>query len=565
MMQLGIFAKTFAGSTPAAVLGAAKAAGYGAVQYNMACSGLAALPEAISHDVADAVRAASLATGVEIAAVSATYNMIHPDAAVREAGRRAFAAIAAAAPRMGTRLITVCTGSRDAADQWRHHPENESPQAWDEMCAEFRRILPLAERHDLLIGVEPELANVVSSAAIAERLVSELGSKRIKIVLDPANLFEVAGADERRAIIEDAVRRLGPHIAMAHAKDRTADGGFCAPGKGVIDFSHFFRCLRDAGFAGAVVTHGLSAAEAPGVAEFLRARSAQTVGRVEFFTRPDTTSPRLSGLAKGSTRPTDTVRLAISSVGAGRPMIFQHGLCGDAGQTGDAFPEGIGWQGITLECRGHGASEAGPPDLFSIATFTDDIAALIETAGIGPVVIGGISMGAAIALRLAVTRPGLVRAIVLARPAWLTGANPANARPNVEVGELLAQFPPVKAREAFEQSPTAAMLAREAPDNLASLRGFFTREPIAVTSELLRRIPADGPGVTERDLAAIRVPTLVIGTLKDFVHPMAFAEILTARIPGARLATLTPKGDDRARYRDDFRAALAAFLKDLPA
>jgi putative intracellular protease/amidase len=37
----------------------------------------------------------------------------------------------------------------------------------------------------------------------------------------------------------------------------------------VIDFAHFFGCLRAAGFDGDLVTHGLTAAEAPGVAAFL--------------------------------------------------------------------------------------------------------------------------------------------------------------------------------------------------------------------------------------------------------------------------------------------------------
>jgi len=46
-MKLGIFAKTFDGSTPIQVLRAARDAGYDAVQYNMACSGLAPLPETI--------------------------------------------------------------------------------------------------------------------------------------------------------------------------------------------------------------------------------------------------------------------------------------------------------------------------------------------------------------------------------------------------------------------------------------------------------------------------------------------------------------------------------------
>ena len=37
-MRLGIFAKTFSGSNPLTVLGAVKAAGYDAAQFNMACA-----------------------------------------------------------------------------------------------------------------------------------------------------------------------------------------------------------------------------------------------------------------------------------------------------------------------------------------------------------------------------------------------------------------------------------------------------------------------------------------------------------------------------------------------
>jgi hypothetical protein len=46
-MRLGIFAKTFPGNDPVTVMSAARMAGYGAVQYNMACSGLPAMPDAI--------------------------------------------------------------------------------------------------------------------------------------------------------------------------------------------------------------------------------------------------------------------------------------------------------------------------------------------------------------------------------------------------------------------------------------------------------------------------------------------------------------------------------------
>lgn len=266
-MKLGIFAKTFAGDRPDQVLQAAAAAGFASVQYNMACSGIGSLPAAVPEAFAADVRAASLTCGVEIAAISATYNMIHPDLARRLAGRESFAAIAAKAAAMRTRVLTVCSGSCDAVDQWRHHPDNGSDAAWASMLAEFGHLIRIAERHDVLIGVEPELANVVNGAAAARRMIDTLASDRIRIVLDPANLFELA--DDRNRVIAGAVELLADRIVMAHAKDRYADGSFATAGKGVVDFGHFIWCLRQAGFDGSLVTHGLAADEATGVAAFL--------------------------------------------------------------------------------------------------------------------------------------------------------------------------------------------------------------------------------------------------------------------------------------------------------
>jgi sugar phosphate isomerase/epimerase len=269
-MRLGIFAKTFEGVEPSAVLSQAAAAGYTAVQYNMACSGIGALPTEIPDQAAAAVASAAKASGVVIAAVSATYNMLHPDLALREQGRAAFGAIAAKARTMGTDLVTLCTGSRDAADQWRHHNDNDTDATWREMLVEFEFLLPLAERHDIMLGVEPELANAVSSAAKARRLIDTLRSDRIKIVLDPANLFETEYDRRSRDIVAEAVQLLAGSIIMAHAKDRLPDGRFAAAGKGVIDFGGYFADLRAAGFSGTIVTHGLAADEAPAVARYLR-------------------------------------------------------------------------------------------------------------------------------------------------------------------------------------------------------------------------------------------------------------------------------------------------------
>lgn len=252
----------------------------------------------------------------------------------------------------------------------------------------------------------------------------------------------------------------------------------------------------------------------------------------------------------------DGLALALHERGAGIPVVFQHGLCGDARQTFEAFPDLPDVLLLTLDCRGHGKSDTGGP--FAIATFADDVTAVIATLR-GPVVLGGISMGAAISLRLAVTRPELVRGLCLVRPAWGTDDEPPNMAPNAEVGRAIAAGD----KAGFVAGATAERLASEAPDNLASLLTFFDREPLAVTSALLTRISADGPGVTMADVAALEVPTLVCGSAEDAIHPLSLARDLAALIPGARFVEIPPKGRDKPAHLAALHAALTAFLQEL--
>jgi sugar phosphate isomerase/epimerase len=268
-MNLGIFAKTFAGATAETVLAAARGAGYGCVQFNLACCGLPSMPDALPPGTAASIAAASTRTGVEIAALSGTYNMIHPDIAIRVEGLRRLELLLSEARAMGTTLVTLCTGTRDATDQWRRHPDNDRPEAWSDLRAEMEKAAALAERFGVDLGIEPEHANVVSTAPRGARLLREIPSVRLRIILDPANMIEAADSDQHRLYAE-ACDLLGGRIAMAHAKDRDTQGAVVPAGQGIIDFPVFFAALARAGFGGPVVTHGLEAHDAAPVARFLR-------------------------------------------------------------------------------------------------------------------------------------------------------------------------------------------------------------------------------------------------------------------------------------------------------
>ena len=269
-MRIGIFAKTFPGTAPLDVLSQSSAAGFDGVQYNMACSGYAAMPDAIPPATLRAIVSAGAETGQQLYALSATYNMIHPDPAVRESGERRLRVMAAACRDVSIPLVTLCTGTRDTQDQWHHHPDNRSVGAWRDLLLAFEVAVDIATVNGIALGVEPELANVVNSAEAARLLIDEMKSEAIRIVLDPANLFEQASTSERLSLVERAVDRLAGRISMAHAKDRAADGSVVAAGQGVIDFSHFLSCLKASGFDGPVVAHGCSAEESAGVARFLK-------------------------------------------------------------------------------------------------------------------------------------------------------------------------------------------------------------------------------------------------------------------------------------------------------
>ncbi|RUY71499.1 alpha/beta hydrolase [Mesorhizobium sp. M7A.F.Ca.CA.001.13.1.1] len=257
----------------------------------------------------------------------------------------------------------------------------------------------------------------------------------------------------------------------------------------------------------------------------------------------------------------DDASLRVFDTGQGRPpVVFQHGLGGDAAQVAQNFPDGPSYRRLTVECRAQGGSGAGSKRPFSIEMFADDVLAAADAAGLDRFVAGGISMGAAIALRLAARHPDRVTGLVLVRPAWAFDAASQNMRPYVEVAELIRGRPLDDARDAFAASATAARFRIEAPDNLASLLGFFARANANVFAEVMRAIANDGPGVTRAAAAGLALPTLVIGSGIDLVHPLATARSLADTIPNAAFVAVTPKATDKERHFAEIRAAIGGFL-----
>ena len=105
--------------------------------------------------------------------------------------------------------------------------------AFQRLVDNFGWLADRAARHGVVVALEPCVLDVVPSAKRTADFIAQVGSDRVGVVLDPANL--IANSSE-----EDMFRYLAPHIAYFHGKDRKVnDVKGRVVGDGDIDWALF--------------------------------------------------------------------------------------------------------------------------------------------------------------------------------------------------------------------------------------------------------------------------------------------------------------------------------------
>ncbi len=271
-MQLGIFAKIFVRPTLEETLDAVRALGVDCLHFNMKCLGGPSMPDEIDPALCRRVRDAMTARGLKMASISGTFNLIHPERSRRRDGLRRLGVLAAACKQLDVSIITLCTGTRDPDDMWRRHPDNDRPEAWRDLVESLDEALAIAEEHNVTLAFETEVANVIDSAEKGCRLLDELRSDRLKVVMDGANLFHAGQLPRMREVLDEAFSLLGPDIVLAHAKDLSRDGeaGQEAAGTGLLDYDYYLSLLDQSCFHGPLLLHSLAESQARQCVAFLR-------------------------------------------------------------------------------------------------------------------------------------------------------------------------------------------------------------------------------------------------------------------------------------------------------
>ena len=281
-MHVGIMTGHFPRPSLGETLDAIRAHGMRHVKFNLASAHLTGPLAEQTPATYQEIRSEFAKRDMTVAALGGPVNMVDVDPAKRQEGVERTCARIKACASLCTRAIATCTGSRHPDSMWRHHPDNQSEEAWRVLRQTLEQLLPVAEAHDVALAFEPEVNNVANTAQRSRRLIDEMASPALKVVMDAANLFGKGDLPRMTEILDEAFDLLGEHIAMAHAKDldRDGDAGHLAAGDGELDYQRYVALLCSLPFEVAVILHGLREDQVAGsVALLTEHAKAFTSGR----------------------------------------------------------------------------------------------------------------------------------------------------------------------------------------------------------------------------------------------------------------------------------------------
>jgi len=184
--------------------------------------------------------------GLAVAGLYGYYNVIAPDLALRRKGRERMEFMLTNWKRFGSPNVTTETGTYNTKSEWQDSPKNASEEGYLECRREIEGLVKLAEKAGAVVNIEQYWRNIIGTIDRAERLFREVNSPALKLTMDPSNYFRPEDLPRMKPMLEDMFRRLGPQIALAHAKDvRVTEKGqeHPAAGLGVLDYATYLELL----------------------------------------------------------------------------------------------------------------------------------------------------------------------------------------------------------------------------------------------------------------------------------------------------------------------------------
>lgn len=250
------------------------------------------------------------------------------------------------------------------------------------------------------------------------------------------------------------------------------------------------------------------------------------------------------------------LRLYVEEVGAGSPLIIQHGLFGSVASTNRKGPlvadlAANGFRVVQYDARGHGRSDLALRSAdYRWDALAEELLGVMDVLELPRASIFGTSMGAGAAIVAALRAPERIERLILRMPPPM-GKDLRRVRMRLGALSALYRFlgpgRAVSVLAALGQQTTADLL-REQPTGLVvpAIDGLIFGKP---------QLP-------EQRVTEIRCPALILTHPGDPEHPLRSGEVLS-QISGSKLRV----GPTRGYWRTNSEAVaplVTSFLRGEP-
>lgn len=233
-MKLGIRAHDMGKMDAKSLFECAKSYGFDGIQLvvNKALIPEPELTEKAFNDIAKTQNV------VSVLLLGSYFNPVHSDINKRQIGINRFKKQLALAHVLNTEYVATETGSY-YDDQWIYHEQNHTKQAYHEVMSIFKDLAIVAEKHNKTVLIEAAYVHVIFSPHSLKRLVTDLNSDHVKVIIDLFNLLNIKNHRSHEAILRQALDLLKEDIAVFHLKNYVVQEGKLVQvglNKGLLDY-----------------------------------------------------------------------------------------------------------------------------------------------------------------------------------------------------------------------------------------------------------------------------------------------------------------------------------------
>ena len=209
-------------------------------------------------------------------------NLLHPDEKTRQKNLKYVTENVEAADRIGCRMVTGATGSRDPDFYIGMHPDNWTRETWNVTIDSIRQILRDTSGCTTALGMEAVVTTNLDSPLAHKRLMEDVGDPRCKVCLDPTNMLNLERFYRTGELLDDCFDMLGENILGCDGKDEIIERDRmllhlteAVPGDGIMDYETYLVRLSRMEWPRTLLLEHMKAEDYPRAKAFVEQMAAQ--------------------------------------------------------------------------------------------------------------------------------------------------------------------------------------------------------------------------------------------------------------------------------------------------